>query len=124
MKCETIVIYNFDTNEEAPKRQANLMFEYVSHNTSLNSNPAMGLSHLQIPSAELVDAFLCENIGFLFINGLKKRSHYEVPVSYFSHYEAKHQGVNYVSNKANHCPPSSTRTPTNLFYIMALITTI
>jgi hypothetical protein len=42
-----------------------------------------------------VDGFLRENIGSLFINGLRKRSHYEGPVSNYSRYkkEAKHRGI-------------------------------
>ena len=95
MKYETISIYNFRSTEEAPRRQAYLMFERLFPNSSFNSNPTMGILPLQIPSTELVDGFLRENIGSLFINGLKKRNHYEVPVSDYPRYreEAKLRGI-------------------------------
>jgi hypothetical protein len=95
MKYETISIYNFRTNQEAPKRKAYLLFERLFPNSSLNPNPKMGIQPLQITSTELVDGFIRENIGSLFINGLRKRSHYEVPVSNYSRFkkEAKHRGI-------------------------------
>ena len=89
MKYETISIYNFHSTEEAPRRQAYLMFERLFPNSSFNSNPTMGILPLQIPSKELVDGFLRDNIGSLIINGLKKRNHYEVPVSDYPRYRVE-----------------------------------
>jgi hypothetical protein len=53
-----------------------------------------------------VDGFLRENIGSLFINGLRKRSHYEVPVSNYSRYkkEAKHRGIKLCIHKGQPLP--------------------
>jgi hypothetical protein len=50
MKYETISIYNFCTNQEAPKRKAYLLFERLFPNSSLNPNPKMGIQPLQITS--------------------------------------------------------------------------
>jgi hypothetical protein len=99
MKYETISICNFRTNEEAPKKQAYLLFERIFPNSSLNPNPKMGIHPLQIPSTKLVDGFLRENIGSLFINGLKKRSHYEVRVLDYLRYKKFEIGAYYTKTQ-------------------------
>jgi hypothetical protein len=113
MKYETISIYNFGTNEQALKRQAYLMFERLYPNSSFNPNPKMGIIPLQIPSTELGDGFLRKNIGSLFINGLKKRSHYEVPVSDYSSYkkEAKRCGIKLRIHKGQPSPTIISEDP-------------
>jgi hypothetical protein len=44
---------------------------------------------LNVPSTELVDGFLREDFGSLYINGLKKRCHYEIPVAEFEVYQSE-----------------------------------
>jgi hypothetical protein len=44
---------------------------------------------LNVPSKELVDGFLREDFGSLYINGLKKRSHYEISVAEFEVYQSE-----------------------------------
>jgi hypothetical protein len=50
---------------------------------------------LNVPSTELVDGFLREDFGSLYINGLKQRSHYEIPVAKFevNQSEASRQSI-------------------------------
>jgi hypothetical protein len=111
MKYETRLIYNFGTHKQAPKRQAYLLFERLYPNSS--PNPKMGIRPLQIPSTELVDGFLCENIESLFVNGLKKWSHYEVLVSDYSGYkkEAKRCGIKLHIHKGQPSPTIISEDP-------------
>jgi hypothetical protein len=106
MNYESILIYNFGTLEDMPKRQAYLLCKRLFFRSSLNLNPTMGIRPLQIPLTELVDGFLGENIGSLYINGLKKRSHYVVPLSDYSHYknDAKHCGIKLCIHKGQSLP--------------------
>jgi hypothetical protein len=83
---ETIPIYNFSPTQ-APRRQAYLLFERLFPNSSLTRSDTMG--PLNVPSTELVDGFLRKDFGFLYINGLKKRSHYEIPVADFEGYQSE-----------------------------------
>jgi hypothetical protein len=84
MKYETIPIYNFSPSQ-APQRQAYLLFEQLFPNSSLGGTDT--IRPLNVPSTELVDGFLREDFGSLYINGLKKRSHYEIPVAEFEVYQ-------------------------------------
>jgi hypothetical protein len=87
MKYETIPIYNFSPLQ-APRRQAYLLFERLFPNSSLGRTDTIG--PLNVPSTELVDGFLREDFGSLmYINGLKKRSHYEIPVAEFEVYQSE-----------------------------------
>jgi hypothetical protein len=86
MKYETIPIYNFSPLQ-APQRQAYLLFERLFPNTSLGRTDT--IRPLNVPSTELVDGFLREDFGSLYINGLKKTSHYEIPVAEFEVYQSE-----------------------------------
>jgi hypothetical protein len=113
VKYETISIYNFGTNKQAPRRQAYLIFERLFPNSSFNPNPKLWIRPLQIPSTELVDGFLCKNIGSLIMNGLKIWSHSEVPVSDYSSYkkEAKRCGIKLRIHKGQSSPTSINEDP-------------
>ncbi len=86
MKYETIPIYNFSPLQ-ALRQQAYLLFERLFPNSSLGRTDT--IRPLNVPSTELVDGFLREDFGSLYINGLKKRSHYEIPVAEFEVYQSE-----------------------------------
>jgi hypothetical protein len=87
MKYDTIPIYNFSPLQ-APRRQAYLLFERLFPNSSLGRTDT--IRPLNVPSTERVDGFLLrEDFGSLYINGLKKRSHYEIPVAEFEVYQSE-----------------------------------
>jgi hypothetical protein len=86
MKYETIPIYNFSPSQ-APQQRAYLLFERLFPKSSLGRTDIV--RPLNVPSTELVDGFPCEDFGSLYNNGLKKRSHYEIPVAEFEGYQTK-----------------------------------
>jgi hypothetical protein len=86
MKYETIPVYNF-LPSQAPQRQVYLLFERLFPNSSVGRTDT--LRPLHVPSTELVDGFPRKDFGSLYINGLKKRSHYEIPVAEYEVYQDK-----------------------------------
>ncbi len=87
MKYETIPIYNFSPSQAPRRQEAYLLFERLFPNSSLGRTDT--IRPLNVPSTELVDGFLREDFGSLYINGLKKRSHYEIPVAEFEVYQSE-----------------------------------
>jgi hypothetical protein len=86
MKYKTMPIYNFSPSQ-APQRQAYLLFEPLLPNSSLGRTDT--IRPLNVPSTELIDGFLRKYFGSLYINGLKKRSHHEIPVAEFEVYQTQ-----------------------------------
>jgi hypothetical protein len=89
MKYENIPVYNF-LPSQAPQRQTYLLFERLFPNSSLGRTDT--LRPLHVPSTELVDGVLRKDFGSLYINGLKKRSHYEITVAEFEVYQDEASG--------------------------------